>query len=323
MTASTLSSTARRAYWLGRYLERAEATANLMKTYGTLLYDLPQRLPDAWETLISILALQKPFAKAFDEPSERNVCRFLLNDPANPASLLANVEAARENARTLQGVIPRIGYEYINELSLLCNDRLRGVLSRSRRTETLPELMESAQKIHGFLAANMLRDDPWRFYRIGVLLERADMTSRFMDMAACAGFSDLAEQEAFADLRWRSVLRACSAQLSYRRSTAEPISQATVLDFLLNNRDLPSSLRYCLEEIDDVLKALSRHQQPRRSLAAIRRLLRETDLAALDEAGASALLDACQFELRVIGDQLERSYFNPASAGLRRLSRRG
>lgn len=320
-TQATLSSTARRAFWLGRYLERAEATANLVATYGTLLMDLPQRLPGAWRTLVEITAQNETFDAAHDEPSERNVCRFLLNEPGNSSSLLASIGAARENARTLQGVIPRIGYEYINELNLLCEERLKGVLSRNRRTETLPEIIESAQKIHGFLTASMLRDDPWRFYRIGVLLERADMTSRIMDMAACTGFDELADQEAFADLRWRSVLRARSAQLSYRRSHAEPIGQATVMDFLLHSADLPSSLRYCLDETDSVLKALSRHQQARRAMAPIRRVLRETDLNTMDEAGASELLDRCQLELTAISDQIERSYFNPASAGLQRVSK--
>ncbi len=41
----TLSSTATRSYWLGRYLERTESTARLVMVNGRLLYDLPRRLP--------------------------------------------------------------------------------------------------------------------------------------------------------------------------------------------------------------------------------------------------------------------------------------
>ena len=50
----TLSSTAKRSYWLGRYLERAESTARLIMVNASLLYDLPKRLPLGWQPLVDI-----------------------------------------------------------------------------------------------------------------------------------------------------------------------------------------------------------------------------------------------------------------------------
>ena len=54
MSAHTLSSTAERTYWLGRYLERAETTARLISVHGNLIMDLPRRVQDGWKPLIDI-----------------------------------------------------------------------------------------------------------------------------------------------------------------------------------------------------------------------------------------------------------------------------
>ena len=54
MSAHTLSSTAERCYWFGRYLERVEATARMVTVHANLLMDLPRRLPEAWQPLVEI-----------------------------------------------------------------------------------------------------------------------------------------------------------------------------------------------------------------------------------------------------------------------------
>ncbi|MEM6707285.1 MAG: alpha-E domain-containing protein [Pseudomonadota bacterium] len=311
IVGQTLSKTAERAYWLGRYLERVENSANLLLSFSRLIIDLPLRTPALWSTLIDITGTREHFSEHYDESSERAVCRWLINDQRNAGSLLQSASNARENARTLQGVIPRVAYEYVNELLLECRESLTEPLSRSRRTDGLAAAIEVALRTDGFLSGNMLHDDVWRFYRLGVFVERADMTTRVIDLGASTGYGPLEELDAFAELRWRMVLRSRGAEQNYRRCYQEPISQATVLDFLLRNPALPSSLQYCVTSLQQSLRSLPRPTASTRTLAPIRRAVKSLDIDALTNEEASALVDDWQEQLAQLHDKLTRTYFEP------------
>lgn len=312
LVGHTLSSTAERAYWLGRYLARVENTASLTQSFTNLLIDLPLRAPTLWSTLVEITGTLPEFQAHFEDPSERNICRWILNDQRHSAALLESVTRARENARTLQGVIPRLAYEYVNELHLLCRDQLAEPLSRSRRTDALAEAIEIVQRTDGFLSGNMLHDDIWRFYRLGVFLERADMVTRIIDLGASTDFGSLTELEAFDELRWRMVLRSRSAVQTYRRCYEEPIGLATVLDFFLCNEELPSSLQYCVKAITQSLRALPRPDSSLRALGPLRRALKQLDVDTITEEEASEKIDEWQRQLGVVHDKIARTYFDPA-----------
>jgi len=98
----TLSRTAERVYWLGRYLERAECTARLVMVNGNLLIDLPQRRPLAWRSLVDIMGTAEHFSSLYETADERSVVRYLTADQRSSGSLLASLVAARENARTIR-----------------------------------------------------------------------------------------------------------------------------------------------------------------------------------------------------------------------------
>ena len=100
----TLSSTAKRTYWLGRYLERAENTARIVSVNANLLIDLPVRLPLGWQPLVDITGADELFADIYEEPSETHVVHFLLSDLRNSGSLFNSLTSAKENARTLRGM---------------------------------------------------------------------------------------------------------------------------------------------------------------------------------------------------------------------------
>ena len=307
----TLSSTAERAYWLGRYLERVENTAQMLLSFSNLIIDLPVRAPRLWTTLVEITGTLPAFEETYDDHSERTTSRWLINDQRNSGSLLTSAAHARENARTLQGVIPRLAYEYVNELQLLGKERLMEPLSRSRRTDGLTAVIELIQSTDGFLSGNMLHDDAWRFYRLGVFIERADMTTRVIDLGASSSLGPETELDVFTELRWRMVLRSRSAEQSYRRCYQEPISQATVLDFMLRNTALPSSLQYCVDSIYQCLRALPRHHAATRALAPLRRALPALNVDKLDESDANALVDQWQGELATLSEKISRTYFEP------------
>ncbi len=305
----TLSSTAARAYWLGRYLERAESTARLVNVNGRLLYDLPKRLPLGWAHLVEITGSKELFAELYDEPDERSVARYLINDLRNSGSLLSSVNQARENVRTLRGIIPRQTVEYVNELHLFAREALTEPLSRSRRTEGLYEVPEFTQRIEGFMSANMLHDAHWTFFRLGNYIERADMTTRIIDVGLDNIFEDASTLEPYADIQWRSVLLSLDATQSYNTEVREPIAQNAVLEFLTKNERLPRSLAYALSSIRRSLRALPRYERPLRLVNRLRRLVSGISFDDADAEQARAFLDETQVQLAAINQSIQRTYF--------------
>jgi uncharacterized alpha-E superfamily protein len=250
------------------------------------------------------------YEQLFDEISERHVCRFLINDARNPGSLLNSLAWARENARTLRGIIPRSAFEYINDLHLEAREQLAEPLSRTRRFEGLRNIAEHVQRIDGFMSANMMHDHHWRFLRMGQFIERADMTTRVIDVATGASSQPDAQLDVFTDIQWRSVLRSLYAHHSYNTSVGEPISQGPVIQFLLNHRGLPRAVAYGLNSVRNSLRALPRHEQPLRAVNRMLRTIGQTSAEGLSAAELSGYLDRCQVALSEIHEAIRKTYFD-------------
>lgn len=310
MTSHTLSSTAARSYWLGRYLERSETSARLVTVHANLLIDMPRRTALGWRPLVAITGSAREYDDLFDETSERSVCRFLINDARNSGSLINSLSWARENARTLRGIIPRSAFEFVNEAYLFAKENLAEPLSRSRRVSGLETITEYVQQVDGYMSANMLHDAHWNFLRIGQFIERADMTTRMIDVGTGNFWDSAAELEPFADIQWRSVLRALYALQSYNTSVAEPITQGPVIDFLMNDPRLPRSVAYGINSLRNNLRALPRHERPLRAVNRIRRELAATNVRGMSNRAISEYLDQCQVRLSQVHEEIDKTYFD-------------
>jgi uncharacterized alpha-E superfamily protein len=308
-TGLILSSTAQRCYWLGRYLERAESTARLIMVNGRLLYDLPKRLPLGWQGLVDITGSQKLFAEHYDEPSERNVARHLINDVRYPGSLFCSVEAAKENVRTLRGIIPRKNVEYINDLHLFVRENLSEPLSRTRRVQGLSEVQSAIERIEGFMSANMLHDGHWSFLRLGNFLERADMTSRILEAGCNDPLDEASDLEPFSDIQWRNVLLSLDATQSYNQIVQGPVSQEAVLDFLAHNARLPRSLAYPLDSLRNNVRNLPRCDRVLRAVNRLRRQVAGTDIGTFEIDEVRVFVDEFQKQLAEIHGLITRTYF--------------
>jgi len=309
MKQHTLSKTAERIYWLGRYLERAESTARLVNVNGNLLIDLPRRIQLSWVALIDIMGMRAQFYEHYDTPDERNVVRFLVTDMNNSGSLLTSLSMARENARTIREIMPRVAFEYINDLYLYAKERASGAMSRSRTSETMEGVMRRVQHIAGFLSGSMLHGDTWSFLRIGEFIERADMTTRIIDVRS-VDLQDTAGLEPYSQLQWRSVLRSLHALQAFHLAVQEPIQRSLVLDFLFTNDALPRSLAYCTSRIRSWLRSLPRNQKPMNAINRVIRFLDSVDVATLQDAELHTFIDDCQRHLSYLDKEIDRTYFH-------------
>lgn len=306
-----LARVAENLYWMARYLERAEDTARLVNATTLMLMDMPRGAHFGWEDLLKVVGLAETFHAFYDEASEAAVMRFLIQDERNPSSIFACVRHARENTRTFREVLPRESWEWVNELYLYTSAHKSGALDRRKRLEVLTEIIRRRQAVVGLLSGTMSRDEAFQFMRIGRNVERADMTSRVLDVSYAVNLPFQAGQ--FADLVWMSVLHALSAHQMYRRHVGVHAKGHKVVHYLLNDPRFPRSVRHCLAELQAALGELP-GDGPQRQVMSLICALDAADGRRLAQAGLHAFCDRVQAGLGALSDAIGQAYFRAAHA---------
>ncbi len=305
-----LSRVVENVYWLARYLERAENTARLISVNSTLLLDLPPGYALGWLPLIDIMGSRELFHAREKRTAEREVVQFLVADETNPGSIVCSLKAARENARTLRDVLPTEAWEVLNQFFLEFSEELASAANRRTRFNFLKRIVLMSQTLIGALEGTMSRNDAYTFVRLGRNLERADMTSRIVDVRSAqllpAGAADL---RPFDSIQWMSVLRSLSGYEMYRLSRRTRVSRVDALEFVLRDAQFPRACLYCLTQIEQCLRTLPRSEPVLEALAAAEHFLNEAPLGTLDRPGLHELIDRLQQHLNAVHDCLARTYF--------------
>lgn len=290
-----LSRSAERLYWLARYLERTENTAKLVSVHMNLLMDLPKGVEMGWQQLLRINGAEANFFEHYKVASERNVSRFLLTDASSHGSVFSSLSAARENIRTTRELLPDEAWEQVNELYLFVKTDLESVTNRRSRVLFLKKILEGCQRFTGLLSGYMSHHHPYRFIRLGRNLERADMTSRILDLASLLlAESRSDELRQYETILWMNILTALNALLMYRQHVRSRVKGDDVLSYLLQDKDLPRSVSRCLVEIFDSINQLPNNDLLPERVEALQNFVRHLETH-----------DATQLQLRVILDDLQ------------------
>lgn len=305
-----LSSVANRLYWMARYLERAENIARLINVYTHLLLDLPKRVRLGWEPIIDITSQRDYFYSLFEDADERNVIRFMVSDTRNPDSILCTLNMARENTRTIRDIIPREVWEQVNTLHLNSKANAKSVVTQRHRYDYLRSVIQGVQTISGMLAGTMTHDECYNFLRMGRNLERADMTTRIIDVSSATLLPDMPEDlSPFENLQWMSVLKSLTAYQMYRREMHQRIRRADVLKFLLLQKKFPRSFNHTICEVGDCLSNLPRSDKTMRILTQLQKKLLQTQLDKFDQQTLHQYIDELQFNIIEINDSISKNYF--------------
>lgn len=305
-----LSRVAERLYWMTRYMERAEDTARLINAVTLMSLDMPGEASIGWSTLLKVAGLDQLFFAHYPEADETAVMRFLIHDERNTGSIMACITHARENTRTFREVLPWESWEAVNELYLYARKALPDQLDRRRRYEVLQGIIRRRQSIVGLLAGTMSRDDTFQFLRLGRNIERADMTSRILDVSHATILpSDTPAGAQYSDLLWMNILKALSAYQMYRRHVGVHAGSAQVVGFLLHDRLFPRTMVHCLGEIADVVQALPHSAPVLAPVCAVQTMLDRADSGALATAGLHEFIDQIQVGLTSIDGALREHYF--------------
>ncbi|MFZ8990947.1 MAG: alpha-E domain-containing protein [Pseudohongiellaceae bacterium] len=313
-----LSRVAERVYWQARYLERAENMARLLHVFSALQLDLPKGTKLGWQSLIQITGHDTYFSTKYKQENERNVVKFLLSEK-NGISLVDMLVSARENARTTREIMPTEAFELINDLYHFARDHAEKGLHRAERNNILEQIVSRAQQIGGLLAGSMSRDEAYSFVRLGRSLERADMTTRIIDVDAQKLMPQLeverAEPEArepYDNILWMNVLRSSSAYQMYRQHVQERVNGADVAKFLLQNEQFPRSTAHNLTTLTNVLAKLPNSGKVTGQVNKTRRLVRNADLQGLMQRGLLEHLDQVQQEIGKVHYKIADTWFLPS-----------
>jgi uncharacterized alpha-E superfamily protein len=311
-----LSRVAERVYWQARYLERVENTARLLNVFSTLLMDLPKGTKLGWHSLVEITGTEEAFSAKYKQQSERNVFKFLLVE-RNGYSILDNLAMTRENARTTREIMPTETFEMINNLYYHARDNADKAVARGPRHEFLEGIIADCQQITGLLAGCMSRDDAYSFIRLGRSLERADMTTRIVDVGTGNLLQPIQEQVKedgehvvpFENILWVNILRSLSAFQMYRQHVRERVSGEDVVRFLLQDEEFPRSTTHNLTTLNKVLQKLPSSSKVKWQVDRTRRVVRDGDIEKLLEKGLLEYIDELQIATASIHFKIAQTWF--------------
>ncbi len=306
-----LSRTAENLFWIGRYVERAEATARLMEM-GRRMAMLPGvDGQEEWRSVVEAAGAGASFGK---EPTldEAEVCRTLILDEENPSSIRNCLAHARNNARAVRIALTAEMWAALNEGWRTLDGA--GAASVGRDLPgTLERIRTVSALFRGAAEATMLRSERYDFLTAGALLERADMTLRFLDVKH---FVLLPETGFMLDsrdrYRWISLLQATSAVRAYHFAYRGDYNPSQITDFLLLNPDFPCSPAFCYAKLQAALERLAerygaRHACHETVALAVGRLANRDMEDIFDHGLHEFLTESIDMNAR-LSDELARAY---------------
>lgn len=309
-----LSRVAESIYWIARYIERAENTARLIRVNSHLVLDAPKGVSPGWEPLIHITGLAEDFEKLGYQKTERNIVSFMIANQQNPSSIISSLGFARENCRTVREILPREAWEKLNEHYFFVKENLQAGLTRRGRTDYIDGIITGSQMFNGLLSSIMYRDEAWEFLRIGRNLERAEMTTRIIDVQSTDLLTDdeeLYESRSLESAQLISILRSLSAYSTYRRISQVRVSRTPVLELLFHSTKFPRALAHCILAVEESVGTLANHALPLKALKSLHRKLTRQKLDELNQDALHEFIDELQLGIMHFHSALQSQYFLP------------
>lgn len=307
-----LSRVAEQLYWFARYIERAEDMARMINVHSNLLLDLPRQPEFGWDSLLEITGGDILFNSLYDTADERSVIRFLASDKSNPDSIQSCLFFARENLRTTRDIIPREAWELVNDLNLFLKSNITSGLSRRRRWDFMKNVIDGSHQITGLLASAMNHDEGYDFLRLGRNLERADMTTRIVDVRSADLLLEHDVLTPYEKIQWMSVLKSLTAYQMYRQYVKMRVRGPQVLKFLLQTEIFPRSFAHCLMQVHQCLESLPGSDPLQRQVLSLQRNVKEADMDKYAQAnsGLHDYIDQLQAQLAELHTAVTARYFS-------------
>ncbi|SNY90012.1 Uncharacterized conserved protein, Alpha-E superfamily [Cohaesibacter sp. ES.047] len=316
MSTMLLSRYAEALFWFARYIERSKSLARILNVQASFWQD--QSNQENWSSILNLYVDHERYAERYGTVTAQKIAHFYITDRENPGSILSCLWAARENARLLRPLISVSMWSYVNVIYNDMRDLGERDLDAARLSRTCEAIARRCDAIMGVTEGSYYRDAGWRFYQLGLWIERADQTSRLLDVkiaqvASQTGGNSMAlgSEAEF----WKLLLHSFEAYHAYQRTHAGRLDPKKVADFLMFNQGFPRSLAHCIGEMQVVLNDLYlgfhlRHVA--QSYEEVEMLLYELEAASQDphlHLRFHGFNDKVQNRLMAVTGSLGKSFF--------------
>ncbi|MDE0669438.1 MAG: alpha-E domain-containing protein [Acidimicrobiia bacterium] len=286
--------------WVGRYLERTEATVRCLDyAANSIIHLRGDEARVEIEQLVKTLGLESVAALVGSLEGRRQLFAFLLSDTGNPGSVLSAVSAVREKLRSTRERIPIELWEEANGLYLRFREFSDAAPPPERLQEVLLMVRRACLAISGVLNEGMRRDEGYAFIVIGRMIERSIFTVGLI----VAGYTDPR-----GTIDATRMLRLTSSLQAYHRRHGHAPDPEGAVRYLLFATDLPRSLQSCLLRAEDRLKDIGATagalDGSRRKVGLLRARL---ELGEIEEAMAQApvpALSALHWDLAEVASEI-------------------
>jgi uncharacterized alpha-E superfamily protein len=309
-----LSRVADSTYWMSRYVERAENMARFVSANFTLALDTQASSESIWDALVKTTGDQDDFTERYGEATRESVIRFLTLDEKYPNSIISCLSAARENARSIRDIIASEMWEQINTFYLTVRD-VAASPHLERAQEFCEAVKQSGHLFNGITDGTLTRNEAWHFIRLGRVLERADKTSRLLDVKYYILLRSVADVGTPIDeIQWAALLRSASGFEMYRQRHGR-IAPGKIVQFLMLDTEFPRAVRFCLSQARESLHAItgtpsgSFRNVPERLLGQLCSELTYTQVDEIIGRGLHEYVDKLQTRLNQLGQGIHETFF--------------
>lgn len=311
-----LSRVANSIYWMCRYIERAENVARFISVNLNLLLDMPSDASRQWDPLVMTTGDQAFFKDNCPNCAQETVIRFLTFDRDYPNSILACLAAARENGRSIREIISSEMWEHLNNFYLELADKGSPESALADPHRFFKIIQMRSHLFTGLMDCTMSHGEAWNFARMGMMIERADKTSRILDVKyfMLLPNTDLVNTP-FDNIQWGAVLKSASALEMFRKRYRQ-VTPRRVADFLIFDTQFPRSIHHCVDKAKVCLQRIagSTSRIPRipveKKLGRLEADLIYTDIDEVIDKGMHEYLDNLQTRLNSVDRAIAAAFFN-------------
>ncbi len=299
---------------MARQVERANSLARILDVNESFSRDAHG--DHDWESILRLYSDEQRFAATGQEPTVDAVLHFYILDENNPNSVRSCIRMARENARAMRHLISTEMWVQLNGFYNRLRKMRRSELKAEKLNPICNYVKESCQTHTGITIETLYRDESWYFHRLGTWLERADQTTRLVDVkyeVLLPVPNDVGT--AVDEAQWNTVLRSAAGFHAFRRVYRGKMSAENVVGFLLFDTRFPRSVAGSIQAANAHLHELRLkfgHADKRATSTRMRRLhavMAEDTAAELIARGMHEELDKIQVQLAGIVDALGREFF--------------
>ena len=305
-----LSRVANANFWMHRYLERSENYARFMDVNFNLSLELPPDIPEQWRPLVEATGDWELYKSLHGEESREKIIYFLGFDTENPNSLCNSITHARENARSIRPEITREMWEQINRLYFLTKEGHDKKIWKKQDPRDFFHLIKTGvHLIYGIFYTTIARDEGWHYGKMGQLIERADKTSRILDVKYHILLPTPKEVGSPIDLiQWVALLKSVSAFDMYRKKNGKLTSWG-IVEYLILDREFPRAMLSCLINTEHSLHTLSGVTEGFSNLAEkkiglLKSRLEYSDINDVFSVGVHEFLDTFQLQLNEVSSSI-------------------